>query len=321
MERTQMSLKPVKKVKSQKSFHDKIRPYLYLSPSLVSIFILSFLPIMYTVYVAFTNYSINHINDYSFVGLKNFKDILSGPLKSIFFPVFGWTFIFALITVFGSFIIGLIIALVLNNPNMKESGIYKGILIIPWALPGTIAVLSWQGLLNPTYGGVNVTLKALHLITNNIPWLTDPFWARLGIIIVSLWLGFPYMMNVCIGALSSIPNTYYEAADIEGASRWVKFTKITLPSITSSAIPLLISSFAFHFNDFGAAFLITGGGPARMDSAFAGYTDILVSTTYKMAMQQNRYDLGSALSIIIFIVIGTISFLNMKASGAFEEVE
>ena len=315
------STKKMIKRKSNLSFHDKMRPYLYLSPAVISIFILTFLPIVYTLYVSFTNYSINHLYDAKFVGLQNFKTILTGPLKPIFLPVFAWTVVFAIISTFGSFIIGLILALLLGDKNMKESSLYKGLLIIPWALPSTIAVLTWQGLLNPTYGGINIALKSMHIISENIPWLTDPHWARVGLIICNLWLGFPYMMNVCIGALSAIPDTYYEAADMDGATWWDKFSKITLPSLTSSTYPLLISSFAFNFNNFGAAYLITGGGPARMNTVFAGYTDNLVSTTYKMAMVNNRYDLGAALSIIIFIIVGVISYFNMKKSGAFEEVE
>lgn len=309
-------------MKKSKGFrNDGAKAYLYLSPTLISIFVLSFIPIAYTVYIAFTNYNLNHMEDYKFVGFKNFVDILTGPLKPIFIPVFIWTVVFAAVLTIGSYLIGLIFALLLNNSNMKESGFYKAILIIPWALPGTVAILSWQGLLNETYGSINLLLMKFHLIAKPIPWFNDPTWARIGIIIASLWLGFPYMMNVCLGALSSIPDTYYEAADIDGATWWQKFSKITLPSLTSSSIPLLISSFSYNFNNFGAAYLITLGLPPKVTTQYAGYTDILVTSAYKMSMTLNRYDQGAALSILIFIVIGTISLIQMKKSGAFEEVD
>lgn len=301
--------------------YDGAKAYLYLSPSLISIFILSFLPIAYTIYIAFTNYNINHMEDYKFVGLENFVRVLTGDLKPVFLPVFLWTLAFAVLATGGCYVIGLFFALLLSNKNMKEASLYKGILIIPWALPGAIAILSWQGILNETYGSLNLILTKLHLISVPVPWLSDPFWARAGIIVVTLWMGFPYMMNVCLGALSAIPDTYYEAADIDGANWWQKFTKITLPSLTLSSIPLLISSFSFNFNNFGAAFLITGGGPPKADNQYAGYTDILVSSSYKMAMTLNRYDLAAALSILIFLVIGTISIIQMKKSGAFSEVD
>ena len=138
---------------------------------------------------------------------------------------------------------------------------------------------------------------------------------------VNIWLGFPYMMNVCLGSLAAIPEVYYEAAEVDGASRIMQFMKITLPSLAKTAYPLLISSFAFNFNNFGSAYLITGGGPARIGEQFAGYTDILASMNYKLSTQFGRYDIASALSIIIFIIIATISFVQMKASGQFEEVK
>lgn len=306
---------------TNKTFHDNIRAYTYLAPALISIFILAFLPIVYTIYIAFTNYNLNHLEDYSFIGFANFQSVFTGPFKSIFFPVFGWTVAFATIGTFGCFFIGLFLSILLNNPNMKESSIYKGILILPWALPATIATLAWVGLLDMNYGGINILLKDLHIITKGIPWLTDPFWARVGVLIATFWLGFPYMMNVCIGALSSIPDNYYEAADIDGANKFQKFVKITLPSITSASIPLLISSFSFNFSNLSAAYLITGGLPARANTQYAGYTDILASTTYKLSLQYNRYDIGAVLAIIIFVIIGTISFISFRLSGAFKEVE
>lgn len=308
-----------KRIKRKKNV--KLLPYAYLSPALISILVLNIFPIAYTVNIAFTNYNLYHLNNWKYVGLKNFKEVLTGPFKVIFFPVFGWTVLFAAIATLGTFFIGLILAMILNNKNMKESAIYKAILIIPWALPPTIATLSWQGLLDMNYGGINILLMSMHLIKEPIPWLINPFWARMGVIICTLWLGFPYMMNVCIGALSAIPDNYYEAAELDGANRWQKFTKITLPSIASATIPLLISSFAFNFNNFGAAYLITGGGPARVNTQYAGYTDNLVSSTYKMAMNYSRFDLAATISIIIFLIIGTISFIEMKFSGAFEEVD
>lgn len=317
LEKRKKSDKPVMK----KNLYDKIRPYVYLSPALISIFVLAFLPIVYTVYIAFTNYNLNHLSDFHLIGIGNFVSIFNGPFKSVFFPVFGWTIIFAVIGTFGSFAIGLFFSMLLNNPNMKEATVYKGLLILPWALPATIATLAWQGLLDQKYGGINILLKDLHLITTGIPWLTNPFWARVGICIATLWLGFPYMMNVCIGALSSIPDAYYEAAEIDGATKFQKFRKITLPSITSSSLPLLISSFSFNFSNLGAAYLITQGLPARASTQFAGYTDILASTTYKLSTQYTRYDMGAAFSIILFLIIGTISFISFKFSGAFKEVD
>nr|WP_111944849.1 ABC transporter permease subunit [Clostridium fallax] len=309
----------MQRIKKSSKFSGK--PMSYLMPALISIFILLIIPIIYTIYISFTDYTMYTQDNFKVIGLQNYKDVLAGPFKEIFLPVFIWTIVFALCITIGSFFVGLILALVLNNKNMKESSIYKGFLIIPWALPVTVAILSWQGLLNTTYGALNTVLMKFHIIGEPIPWLTDPNWARLAIIIASIWLGFPYMMNVCMGAIAAIPKTYYEAADVDGATKFQQFYKITLPSIAKTAYPLLISSFAFNFNNFGSVYLITTGGPARIGQQYAGYTDILASVNYKLSTQFGRYDIGAALSILIFILIGTISYLQMRASGQFKEVD
>lgn len=297
------------------------KAYFYLAPALVSILIFTVMPIAATIYYAFTDYNLYSKGNVNLVGIKNFIEVLNGPFKQTFLPVFSWTMIFAVVSTLGCFFLGLIIALVLNNKNMKERGFYKGILIIPWALPAAVAILSFQGLLNGSYGQVNNFLMSINLIKEPIKWLTDPTLARISVLMVNVWLGFPYMMNVCLGSLAAIPEVYYEAAEVDGASKWKQFTSITLPSLAKTAYPLIISSFAFNFNNFGSAYLITQGNPARLDTQFAGYTDILASVNYKLSIQFGRYDIASALSIIIFLIIASISFVQMKASGQFEEVD
>ena len=309
------------RLKNKKKTNMSKGAYLYLAPALISIAVLVLIPILYTVYISFTDYNMYSNGKVNFVGLANFKEVLAGPFKEIFLPTFIWTISFALISTLGTFFVGLLLAMILKNKNMKEAGFYKAVLIIPWALPVTVAILSWQGLLNTSYGALNNILLNSHIISEPIPWLTSPAWARLSLIMVNIWLGFPYMMNVCLGSLAAIPESFYEAADVDGASKWLQFRKITLPSLAKTAYPLLISSFAFNFNNFNSAYLITQGGPPRIDTQFAGYTDILASSVYKLSTQFGRYDIGSALSILVFLLIGTISFIQMKASGQFEEVD
>ncbi|MGV3101033.1 ABC transporter permease subunit [Clostridium perfringens] len=307
--------------KKHKRLKDTIKAMPYLLPAVISIIIFTIIPIVYTVVIAFTDYTMYSQGNIKFVGFANFIEVLTGPFKEVFLPVFGWNIIFAVVSTAGTFFLGLIVAMAVNNPNIKEKSVYRAILIIPWALPATVAILSWQDLLNGSYGAINNLLLNLHLISNPIPWLTDPTWARVALIIVNIWLGFPYMMNVCLGALGAIPDSYYEAADVDGASKWLQFRKITLPSLAQISYPLLISSFAFNFNNFGSAFLITKGGPPRMATQFAGYTDILASVNYKLSTQFGRFEIASAISIIIFLILGTISYYQMKLSGQFEEVE
>ena len=297
-----------------------LRAYPYLLPALLSILFVTVVPIIYTVIISFTNYNMYHLEEFSFVGLSNYLEAFTGSIKNVFFPVLGWTLCFAIISTFGSYSVGLLLAILLNNPNMKEAKIYRTLLIIPWALPSTIAILAWQGLLNEQYGGINNLLRVIG-ITYQLPWLTDPLWARIGIIIVNVWLGFPYMMNVCLGGLQSIAPEFYESAKIDGASKFQCFKNITLPLVTKISIPLVISTFAANFNNFGNIYMITQGGPARVDNQFAGYTDILASTIYKMTTWSNRYDLSATFSVLVFIIVGTLTLLNMHLSGQFKEVD
>lgn len=292
----------------------------FLSPALISILILSILPILYTVYIAFTDYNQYSKGVVNFIGIGNFIEVFNGPFSKVFFPVFLWTLVYSLLATLGSFMLGLIMAVLVNNENIKERNLYKAILILPWALPGTVAVLSFQGLFNGTYGAINNLLISMHFIVKPIPWLTNPTLSQLVVIVVTIWLGFPYMMNVCIGALEAIPNTYYEAADVDGAGKLTQFWKITLPSLAQTAYPLVITTFAFNFNNFGTAFLITQGLPSRAGTQFAGYTDILASVNYRLSMTFGKYATAATISIIIFVVLGTISFIQMKASRQFEEV-
>ena len=222
--------------KKHKRLKDTIKAMPYLLPAVISIIIFTIIPIVYTVVIAFTDYTMYSQGNIKFVGFANFIEVLTGPFKEVFLPVFGWNIIFAVVSTAGTFFLGLIVAMAVNNPNIKEKSVYRAILIIPWALPATVAILSWQGLLNGSYGAINNLLLDLHLISNPIPWLTDPTWARVALIIVNIWLGFPYMMNVCLGALGAIPDSYYEAADVDGASKWLQFRKITLPSLAQISI-------------------------------------------------------------------------------------
>jgi arabinogalactan oligomer/maltooligosaccharide transport system permease protein len=292
--------------------------YGYLAPALISIVILTLLPILYTVFISFTNYNMYHLDNFEIVGFRNYDSVLRGSIKNVFLSVLGWNICFAFLSTLMAYLLGMSLAVLLNNDQMKESKIYRAILIVPWALPATIAILSWQGLLNEQYGGINNLLGQLGISTG-IPWMTDVFWARSGIILVNIWLGFPYMLNVCLGGLQSISPTYYEVAVVEGATKWQSFRKITFPLILKVTIPLVVASFAANFNNFGNIYMITEGGPARPTSQFAGSTDILASMVYKMTTWSRRYELSATLSIFIFLIIGSLTMINLKLSGVFKD--
>ena len=184
-------------VRKKSKNKDNLTASKFLAPALISMLILSIIPIALTIIIAFTNYNLETVNTgWKFVGLENFKSVLTGPLKEVFLPVFGWTIVAATLITFGSFALGLIFAIILSNEDMKESFIYKGILILPWALPATIIIIAFQGLLNSQYGAINQLLINLHIIKEPIMWLTTVMPARLALILVSIWIGFPYMMYV-----------------------------------------------------------------------------------------------------------------------------
>ncbi|MHB9143762.1 MAG: carbohydrate ABC transporter permease [Symbiobacteriia bacterium] len=298
----------------------KLVPYAYLSPALLTIAIASLIPVAYTIYISFTNYSLNHFDKVSFIGADNYKEILTGELLREMAPALGWTLIFAAVGTFLAYAVGLFLAVLLNNPFMKESSIYRGILILPWALPGTIAILAWAGLLNDGYGAINGVLgRFLHMAP--IPWLGDPLWARISILLVNTWLGFPFMMSLALGGLQAIPSELYESAELDGAGWWASFRSITLPMLTGFSLPLIISTFAYNFNNFGAVFLLTGGDPQVVGNTYAGATDLLVSVAYKLTQKYFQWGLGAALSVFLFVLVATLSIINFRVSGTFKEVD
>ncbi len=257
------------------------------------------------------------------VGFKNYWSILTDPAVSgPFGRVFAWTVVFAALSVITTFILGLALAVLLNDPYLRFRQFYRVLVIVPYAVPAFISILVWKGLLNVNLGIINhVLMQLFHL---KIPWFTDPTWAKVALVLVNLWLGYPYMMIVSLGALQSIPGELYEAALVDGASWWQRFSKITLPLLLMPLAPLLIGSFAFNFNNFTLIYLLTGGGPPIPGAQTpAGATDILLSYTYNLAFKGgvgNQYGLAAAVSMIIFLIIATISAINFHLSGALEDL-
>jgi arabinogalactan oligomer/maltooligosaccharide transport system permease protein len=252
------------------------------------------------------------------IGFRNFDRIIHDKLvRGPFLRVFAWTFAFATFTVLLSFALGLFLAIALDRPGMRLQRSYRAMLVIPYAIPGFLSLLVWRGLMNDDFGVVN---KILHL---HVPWLFGANWAKVTVIIVSVWLTFPYFFLVSMGALQSIPRELTEAARVDGAAAWQVFRKVTLPLLLVVVAPLMIASFAFNFNNFGNIYLLTGGGPAMNDSSVAGATDILISYTYKLAFaagKGNDYGLASSVAIIIFFLVGTISMITFWKTKALEEV-
>lgn len=261
-----------------------------------------------------------------YVGLRNFEKMFTDSrFTGPFIKILIWTFAWAILSVAFSFIFGLGFALMLNDSKFKGRNLYRTLLLIPWAVPAFISVLVWRnGFFNETYGILNKIVLGQWFGIEAVRWLGDAFMAKVSVLIVNVWLGFPYMMMVCLGALQSIPGNLYEAASIDGATRIRKFSGITMPLLMTSVAPLLIGAFAFNFNNFTNIYLLTRGGPAMSDSLTnAGSTDILISYTYKLAFQGERgqdFGYASAIALFIFLIVAGISFFQFKFAGTFEEV-
>jgi arabinogalactan oligomer/maltooligosaccharide transport system permease protein len=253
------------------------------------------------------------------VGFANFKRIFTDPtIRDPFLRVLVWTFVYATVTVLATFAFGLFLAITLDKKGMRFQRTYRSILVIPWAIPAFLSILAWQGLLNDEFGVVN---RVFHL---SIPWLFDPNWAKVSVLLVSFWLGFPYFFLVSLGALQSIPGELVEAARVDGGGAWQVFRRVTLPLLLIAVSPLLVASFAFNFNNFNNIFLLTGGGPAQENSSIAGSTDILISYTYKLALATGKgsdYGLACAVSIIIFFIVAAIAAVGFWRTGALRTVQ
>lgn len=252
------------------------------------------------------------------VGTDNFSRIVNDQLiRRPFVRVFVWTFGFAVVTVLLSFALGLFLAIALNKPGMSFLRTYRSLLVLPYAVPAFLTILVWSGLLNDEFGLVN------RLLPRDAPWLFDPNWAKVSVLIVSVWLTFPYFFLVSLGALQSIPDELVEAARVDGGGPLQIFRRVTLPLLLVAVAPLLIASFAFNFNNFNIIYLLTKGGPSVADQEVAGATDILISYTWKLAFESGKgqdYGLASAISIVIFFIVASISAVSFWRSRSLEEL-
>ncbi|GGJ25586.1 ABC transporter permease subunit [Deinococcus roseus] len=263
---------------------------------------------------------ITRVNVIKLVGIKNFIGIFRDASIQLV-PTFIWTVIFALSTILVNTVAGLTLGILLANKRLKFRNFYRSLLFLPWAIPVVISVQMWVALLNPNFGVINRLLGLLGMYP--IGWLIDPMWAKISILFVNLWLGFPFMMTATISALASIPEDLYEAAAIDGANRWEQVKAITLPMLRSAFTPLLLSGFAFNFNNFGLIYLLTAGGPPQEGrTSTAQSTDILLSWGYNVAFTNqggNDYALASAIAIIIGVLTLAVSIVNFRFAGVFKE--
>lgn len=307
-----------------KNTYTKFFAYVILIPIVIYISFIVVMPIIFAVLTAFTNYDMNHLppgNLVSWVGLSNFKKLFQIPIWSTtFFSVLRWNVVWAVLATFSTFFFGMFQAILLNSKYTKCRSMYRGIMILPWAIPQLISLLVFRNFLNGQFGPVSKFLVDIGLTNSRIGFLSDPFLAKVTILVVNLWLGFPMFMIMIQGILSNIDKSLYEAAEIDGGSGCKIFRFITLPLVLRATAPLIVMNLAANFNGFGIIYFLTNGGPVNTNYQFAGDTDILISWIYKLTLDQKLYDMAAVMNILIFLLIAVVSIWNFKRTQAFKEV-
>lgn len=251
------------------------------------------------------------------IGTANYERIFADSrVFADFARIFAWTLAFAVLSVGLQFGVGLGLASVLNDGRIRGQRAYRSILLLPYAIPGVIALLVWSNFYNRDFGLINEVLGL------DLNWFGNPWLARAAVILTNVWMGFPYMFVVCTGALQSIPAELREAAKMDGASALMAFRKVVLPLLLVAVAPLLVASFAFNFNNFNAIQLLTEGGPFRPDNPQAGATDILISYTFRLAFGGSgaQFGFAAAISVLLFMITAVIAASQFRATRVLEDV-
>ena len=314
------------------TFHDDLKSLLEenihgLLMAFPSFGIIAFtvIPLIFMILIAFTNYDRDHQppgNLFDWVGLSNFSQLFTSGsrLAATFWPVLGWTLIWAVCATFSNFLLGMLLALLINRKGTRIKGFWRFLFVLSIAVPQFVTLLSMSTIFNAN-GPVNVILRAIGLIgaTESVPFFTDALYAKCTIIGINMWIGIPYTMLSTTGILQNIPSDLYEAARIDGASPPTIFRKITLPYMMFVMTPTLITSFTGNINNFNVIYLLTGGGPDSLDYYFAGKTDLLITWLYRLTITQKDYNIGAVIGIMTFIVLAITSLLTYHQTGAYKD--
>jgi arabinogalactan oligomer / maltooligosaccharide transport system permease protein len=280
-------------------------------PSFLILVAVVFYPFVYNVVISFSNMSLRHIRDWSIIGFQQYYKVFFEPTQPNFYVVFLKTIIWTAVNVVFHVGLGVMLALLLNQRDIKGRPLFRTLLILPWAIPQYIVALTWRGMFNAEYGSINLIItKYLNLPA--VEWLKSPTEAFLACILTNVWLGFPFMMVIALGALQSIPHELYEAANIDGASWWHKLRHITLPLIRPVMIPAITLGTVWTFNALNIVWLVSNAGEP------SDQTHILVSFVYKAAFNLYRYGYAAALSMVIFILLLAFSLFFMRKTRATE---
>jgi ABC transporter, permease protein len=213
--------------------------------------------------------------------------------------------------------LAMFLAIIVNDPRVKFKKFIRTILILPWAVPGFVSIIVFSALFNDNFGAINTTIIQ-PLFNTSIPWMSSVMWTRIAIISIQVWLGFPYVYALFTGVLQSISRDWYEAAEMDGASRWQSFKNITFPHLMYATGPLLLTQYTFNFNNFNIIYLFNEGGPA-VRGQNAGGTDILISWVYNLTFNNQQFSMAAAISLILGLVIAVFAFFQFRRSSSFTD--
>lgn len=329
----------VKSGKKPASIGDEIKELLdskfhitLLSVPVILICVFVLLPLLFMILMAFTNYNDKNYFSFQWVGMENFAEIFSGSstggasMGYTFANIVLWTLIWAIAATFSNYILGMVVALMINKKGIKLKKLWRTLFVMTIAVPQFVTLLlvaqmigaSADSPLNLIISMFTGQPSQLDILTQNY----DGWIARAAVIIINIWIGIPYTILMTTGILMNIPEDLYESAKIDGAGPVKSFTAITLPYMLFVTTPHLITTFIGNVNNFNVIYLLTGGGPKTNDYKYgAGKTDLLITLLYKLSVDQQKYGLGAAIGILVFIVCATLSLItfNMTKSAKDEE--
>lgn len=306
-----------------KALFDKKLQYTLLSAPIMGIIIFTILPLIFMICMAFTSYS--KIDDkltiFEWVGLDNFGTVLGmgNSIGQTFWSVLGWTIVWAIFATFLNYILGMLLAMVINRKTTRLKGFWRFCFMLSAAIPQFVSLLLMRTLLKDN-GLINVMLQNAGLINSPLPFLTDATWARVVVIVINLWVGIPFTMLQVTGILQNIPTELYEAARVDGANAVTIFFKITLPYMLFVTTPYLITTFTGNINNFNVIFLLTGGAPVPVGST-AGKTDLLVTWLYKLTIDYQYYNVGAVVGILTFVILAIVSLITYRNTGSYKNEE
>ena len=290
---------------------------------ILGILVFNIVPLVYMICMAFTTYSKENsqLTLFDWNGLTQFFRVLNmnGSMRRQFWRVLAWTIVWAIFATFLNYILGMILAMIINRKETKWKSFWRFCFVLSIAVPQFVSLMIMNIMLQPS-GAVNVLLKNLGLIKESIPFWTNAMLARVTIIVINLWVGIPYTILQVTGILQNIPEDLYEAAKMDGAGPATIFFKITLPYMLFVTMPYLIASFVGNINNFNVIYLLSGGGPTYVGDT-AGQTDLLVTWLYKLTIDQQYYNLGAVIGIMTFVILTVITLTTYRNSSSYKNEE